>query len=478
MAIIQDENLTISGGDLVITTTEGETAARIASTGRLKLFESGTPDQPAVLELAPADARLTIGSEVRPGELAVVSGADATIELNAFAAKATIGAADAAGIVVVTAEDASETVRIGGADARLRLGITGQAGNIEVRDQLDRPALEFDAGGAELRVGAENDDDGTNAGNVIVRGQLGRDAIHLDGSTATITAGGNGNEGDVIVTDGNGFTAIHANGGDGTLTVGAGNVDGIFVVRDRLDRQTVRIGGADARLRLGITGQAGNIEVRDQLDRPALEFDAGSAELRLGAESDDDGVNAGNVIVRGIARTRRHPSRRRHGHDHRRRQRQRRRPHRHRRQRVHGDPCQWRHRDAHRRCRQRRRQPRRSRPLRLASRCASTAPMECSRSAATASRVTSWFAPPAASTPCVLNGETAELFLGSDGVEGDLIVRDVDGVDRIRLNGANGDIELMGADLAEEFACARRPCPGDGGRRSRRRRGRCRMPSR
>jgi hypothetical protein len=51
-----------------------------------------------------------------------------------------------------------------------------------------------------------------------------------------------------------------------------------------------------------------------------------------------------------------------------------------------------------------------------------------------------------------MNGETAELFLGSEGLEGDLNVRDETGVDRIHLNGATGDIELMGADLAEEFA--------------------------
>jgi hypothetical protein len=51
-----------------------------------------------------------------------------------------------------------------------------------------------------------------------------------------------------------------------------------------------------------------------------------------------------------------------------------------------------------------------------------------------------------------LNGETAELFIGTDGLEGDLIVRNAEGVDTIHLNGATGDIELMGADLAEEFA--------------------------
>lgn len=53
-----------------------------------------------------------------------------------------------------------------------------------------------------------------------------------------------------------------------------------------------------------------------------------------------------------------------------------------------------------------------------------------------------------------INGDTAEVFIGSGGLEGDLVVRDVAGVDRIRLNGATGDIELMGADLAEEFSSA------------------------
>jgi hypothetical protein len=45
----------------------------------------------------------------------------------------------------------------------------------------------------------------------------------------------------------------------------------------------------------------------------------------------------------------------------------------------------------------------------------------------------------------------AALYLGCEGNEGDLIVRDGDGNTRIHLDGASGDIQLHGADCAEEF---------------------------
>ena len=43
-------------------------------------------------------------------------------------------------------------------------------------------------------------------------------------------------------------------------------------------------------------------------------------------------------------------------------------------------------------------------------------------------------------------------YVGADGNEGDLIVRNGDGTEVIHLDGGSGDILLMGADLAEEFA--------------------------
>ena len=51
-----------------------------------------------------------------------------------------------------------------------------------------------------------------------------------------------------------------------------------------------------------------------------------------------------------------------------------------------------------------------------------------------------------------MDGHNAALYMGANGNEGDLIVRNAAGTDTIHLDGNSGDIRLMGADLAEEFA--------------------------
>lgn len=48
----------------------------------------------------------------------------------------------------------------------------------------------------------------------------------------------------------------------------------------------------------------------------------------------------------------------------------------------------------------------------------------------------------------------AALYLGCEGSDGDLIVRDEAGNERIRLDGHTGDIRLRGADCAEQFEVA------------------------
>ena len=50
-----------------------------------------------------------------------------------------------------------------------------------------------------------------------------------------------------------------------------------------------------------------------------------------------------------------------------------------------------------------------------------------------------------------MDGNFAALYLGTNGNEGDLFVRNSAGTDTIHLDGNSGDIQLMGADLAEEF---------------------------
>jgi hypothetical protein len=48
----------------------------------------------------------------------------------------------------------------------------------------------------------------------------------------------------------------------------------------------------------------------------------------------------------------------------------------------------------------------------------------------------------------------AALYIGSEGNEGEIHVRDGSGNNRIQLDGRTGDIKLQGADCAEEFDVA------------------------
>jgi hypothetical protein len=50
------------------------------------------------------------------------------------------------------------------------------------------------------------------------------------------------------------------------------------------------------------------------------------------------------------------------------------------------------------------------------------------------------------------DGQNAALHIGGVGNEGDVIVRDGNGTNRIHLDGGSGDILLSGADCAEEFS--------------------------
>lgn len=50
-----------------------------------------------------------------------------------------------------------------------------------------------------------------------------------------------------------------------------------------------------------------------------------------------------------------------------------------------------------------------------------------------------------------LGGDKAVVDVGAEGNEGDVRVFDADGEVRIHLDGASGDVKLLGADCAEDF---------------------------
>jgi hypothetical protein len=58
------------------------------------------------------------------------------------------------------------------------------------------------------------------------------------------------------------------------------------------------------------------------------------------------------------------------------------------------------------------------------------------------------------------NAQYSALELGGTGNEGDLFIRDDAGNITIHLDGGNGDIKLLGADLAEDFTSSAEIVPG------------------
>jgi hypothetical protein len=63
----------------------------------------------------------------------------------------------------------------------LRIGTSGNEGDISVRDAANREVMQFDANFAVLRVGAAG-----NEGDVIVRDNNGNESIHLNGGAGDI----------------------------------------------------------------------------------------------------------------------------------------------------------------------------------------------------------------------------------------------------------------------------------------------------
>ncbi len=315
--------------------------------------------------------------------------------------------------VVVTAADLRVT-DANGADI-VRINDTGR---VIVRRAAGggatEPVLTFEPSDAELIVGSID-----RNGRITLVSQDGGTTIALHSGDASIDVGAADTDGDVRVHAADGVEVLHLDGGNARLVAGATGHAGKLVVQDDLERVVMRMEASTGVLTVGAEDdsdvQTGEVIVRGQLGRDAIRLDGGNAVLTVGGVgnegdlvvTDGNGFEAfrvngdtasvtigggnleGDLIVRDLfGRDAVH---------------------------INGEH---------------------------ATVTIGAVGLEGDLVIRDA----------VGRDALVLNGETAELFLGSEGLEGDLIVRDAEGVDRIHLNGATGDIELMGADLAEEFA--------------------------
>lgn len=315
-----DEDVIITGHDLVVRNDNGGEIARIDHNGNLTVRRAAFPVPIySVLEFLTSAAQLTVGApavagQVRvmgvQGEAVVLRGSTGTVQVGASGNGGDLDVRDSFDRQVFRVESVSGATYLGadgnGGDlfvrdvegrtvctvsslsALLRIGALGNAGNLEVIDGEGRRVVHLDGANAFAEIGAEG-----NEGDVLIKDGNGNDAMHLDGETATLTVGTFGNEGDVTVLDSDGREAFHLNGETGVLTIGGPNREGDLVIRDLFGREVLQFNGDGASLTVGTAGNEGDIIVKDAAGREVFHMSGESSNLYLGTDG-----NEGDIYVR------------------------------------------------------------------------------------------------------------------------------------------------------------------------------------
>ena len=175
-----------------------------------------------------------------------------------------------------------------GNSAALRIGNTGNEGDLIVRDSQNREVFHVDGGNAILRIGTTG-----NEGDISLRDAQNREVLHANGDSAELRIGTQGNGGDLTVRDSSNREVLRFSGNTAELFLGAAQNEGDLRIRDDAGREVFHMDGGSAVLRIGTTGNEGDLRIHDAADREVFQFNAEFAVLRVGAQG-----NEGDIIVR------------------------------------------------------------------------------------------------------------------------------------------------------------------------------------
>ncbi len=210
-----------------------------------------------------------------------------------------------------------------------RIRFTGQGAEIIIKNAAGQTTMKLDGETGDVRLGGGGQD-----GDLLVRNSSGNDTIRMNGnegdivvwrdisgtqrrvmrfdaSHAALYLGCPDNEGDLIIRNNAGQTSFQVNGNEGD----------IFVMRDidGVQRQVMKFDASHAALYLGSQGNEGDIIIRnnagqtsfqvngnegdifvmrdiDGVQRQVMKFDASHAALYLGSQG-----NEGDIIIRNNA---------------------------------------------------------------------------------------------------------------------------------------------------------------------------------
>lgn len=186
--------------------------------------------------------------------------------------------------------DGSITLR--SADAAELIEIDGPSGTLVYRDSDGNQVLRFVSSRGGLDVGGAG-----NAGFVLIHDEQGEVAIRQDGKDASLRLGSDSQAGLVEVAEASGRSTIELDGGTAKLTIGSVDNGGDLKILDDEGSLMFHVTASLARLRgalvVGARNVPGNIGIMGPMGRPAIFADGGDAQLQLGNKG-----NAGDFMIR------------------------------------------------------------------------------------------------------------------------------------------------------------------------------------
>lgn len=184
------------------------------------------------------------------------------------------------GHLVITDADANPTFSIDGATGEI-----SQSGDIVLLDNAGNERIRITGQGAEIiikntagdpvmRVGSQGDLEaggGGEDGKLVVKNAAGQTTIELDGSSGDVTLGAAGQDGDLIVKNSSGNDSILMNGDEGD----------IIVKRDvgGTQRQVLKFDASHAALYLGSQDNEGDIFVRNNAGQNSFQVDGNEGDV-------------------------------------------------------------------------------------------------------------------------------------------------------------------------------------------------------
>lgn len=199
---------------------------------------------------------------------------------------------DFKGVVEIQDSDGDPTLILDGNLGDLAIGGNGQDGQFAITTGAGVTKFEVDGSTGTITIRAADGDpivtiDGSEGDLVINRKISGtnREVLRFDASDAALAIGGNGVEGDLTVRDGSGRDTLRFDGASAALHLGTTGNEGDLIIRNTAGQATFHL-----------DGQTGNLYIRRDIGgtlRDVLAFNAGAAALYIGAEG-----NEGDLVIR------------------------------------------------------------------------------------------------------------------------------------------------------------------------------------